>query len=88
MVSFYQSYLPAECQEGHNAAVYPTAVFTVSNQNQPGTSLTGTYYLEYYDFPIMIPETDYAAGDTFKITVTIAWNGWPVQDFTVKLYSK
>ena len=44
---------------------------------------------QFYNEPFLLAESDYSAGDTFKIHVDFHWGfGFEARDYTVSIYSK
>ena len=51
--------------------------------------LENVYYFDYLNYPYLIEEADYEAGDVFKLNVDYFYFSSPVKrDYTVKVYSK
>jgi hypothetical protein len=46
------------------------------------------YYYDQLNYPIMVKESDYSAGDSFTLKVGYKWFTNTVKDYTVKVYSK
>jgi hypothetical protein len=74
--------------EGETYNVDVPVVFIKVQRNKEETYYS-QHYFEQFNFPILVPEGDYSAGDKFKVSMFKHYIAdYPAKDFTAKVYSK
>ena len=46
------------------------------------------YYYDQFSYPILVPASNYSAGEKLRMQVFYQWQLSPTPDFTLKVYSK
>ena len=82
------TYYPWIIDYGKCSTTYPIAKITLHKNDPAASYFKGKQYYDAFSIPIMLTESDYAAGDTIYMKVRYDWNGSPVNDYTLKVHSK
>ena len=92
---YYIDMIPLECTKGvytdkdgeEFEGVLPAVFLEITNERT--NQRYSQYYYEFISFPVLVPESEYWAGDRFSISVFKGFpHDHPAQEYTVRVYSK
>jgi hypothetical protein len=79
---YYNGMVPRDCQGSYGAPLLLVQLFNGNNE-LPDYAFSP----DKLNYPLMVEESSYRAGDTFTLKVQYKWYTNPVRDYTVGVYS-